>query len=174
MINCPLSKSPRKFWIQEGIYPGWGWLYPGHTRSRVYGRMMYLVCLAGSGYHLPAALGARAQEQLPGALTEEYQRSGTIPNSTEKGWRPPQCWAGGKYPAHPSYCGAGIIFAWLRKWEEVRIKWQEFKWELEGCYVHLCNSYLPFYHEKITRNLAANWGCILQTLLFLTNKWLHK
>lgn len=74
--------------------------------------MMYLVCLAGSGYHLPAALGARAQEQLPGALTEEYRRSGTIPNSTEKGWRPPQCRAGGKYPAHPSYCGAGIIFAW--------------------------------------------------------------
>lgn len=60
--------------------------------------------------------------------------------------------AGRKHPVHPSYCGAGIIFAQLRKWEEVQIKWQEeFKWEQERCYVHLCHRYLPFYHEKITR-----------------------
>lgn len=59
--------------------------------------------------------------------------------------------AGGKHPAHPSYCGAGIIFARLSKWEEVQIEWQEFKWEWERCYVHLCHRYLPFYHEKITR-----------------------
>lgn len=89
--------------------------------------MVYLVCQAGGGYHLPALLGAKAGEQLPGTLTDGYQRAGTIPNSAERGLRPQQCQAGGKHPAHLSYCGAGIIFALLRKWEETQIKWQELK-----------------------------------------------
>lgn len=58
--------------------------------------------------------------------------------------------------------------------EGAQSKWQEFKRRAERCDVHLYDSSLRFYHEKITRNLAANWGRILQPLLFLTNKLLHK
>lgn len=124
------------------------------------------IWFARQGVDITCLLGAKAPEQLPGALPDAYQREGTIPNSTEKGWRPGRKEA----PSSPE-----LLWCWnnLCTAEEVGRSTDQVAGVQMGT-GEMLRASLPqipaFLSRENNQDSAANWGCILQTLLFLTNK----
>lgn len=147
------------------------------------GLMMGMMCwVSGSGgHHLPDVLqraGAEGQEQTPGALTDGYQQSGAhSPNPADPKWHSKGTedtsvldWREAASSSQQEWCWNNFCMAEEagRSTEQVAVVQMGTEEMLRASLRQLA-AFLS-QEKKKPRNLAANWGRILQTLLFLTNK----